>query len=202
LEREEMRFRAWGLHAPYCLRGAPIVELMAEPGFKVRRVARSEKDGKSLVTVYFAEAGFGHDGELFRRTGWFSVCPDDAWAVHEYESHTELADGRQVVWQGDVQYGPTREGIPTLQAVRTQLLRPDGREVEITTDVESLDFGPLPEEEFELASFGLEPPKEEGPVNERVDVFTRILRLALWSLATVTLTLVLAVGLQLVRRRA
>ena len=197
--REQIRLSAQDLHAPYCLDGLPIPELMAEPGFKMRSVVGSDKDGKTLITVHFAKPGFDPDGDVFREAGWFSVCPDDAWAVYEYESRYDHADGKQVVRRADVQYGPKHKGIPALQAVRTRLLGPEDRELEITLDVESIDFGPVPEAEFELASFGVDSP-EERRTKERVDVFSRVLRLTLWSLATVIVTLVLSVGLHLVRR--
>jgi hypothetical protein len=200
--REQIRLIARDLHATYCLHGVPIPELMAEPGFKMRSVVGSEKDGRSLITVHFAESEFDHKDELFRTAGWFSVCPDDAWSVEEYVLRYDSADEKPTVWQADVHYGPKHEGIPTLQAVRARSVREDGREVEVALDIESLEFEPVPEAEFELATFGVDPPEEKEPAKERVDVFTRILRLTLWSLAAVVATLVLSVGVQLVRRRA
>jgi hypothetical protein len=187
---EEIRIYEGCLRTPYRL-----ADDMAEPGFTIINVVKSTRNGKSLLSVHFESRSLFADKPVLT-AGWLSLSPDDCWAMHESEVHWRLGDEAPAMSKTRVQYGPKQAGIPALQEVQVRMPKDDGRDMQTTCEVESLDFGPVPDAEFQLAAFGLEPPREQ------VDIFTRIFRFSIGAAALVTMTLVVAVALQVVRRRA
>jgi hypothetical protein len=108
--------------------------------------------------------------------------------------HSQWGEETRAVAKARVEYGPKQHGVPVLRCVRAQILRDDGRDTRITATVKTIDFGPVPDEEFQLATFGVEPPREP------VAPFTRAFHFSLWALGSVAVMLVGAVALQVVRR--
>jgi hypothetical protein len=193
------------LHIPYNMLNRSVLDWMAEPRFRIVGVVRSVEDDRELFTVHFRNPTLDWRGGSLLEAGWFSVRPDDGWAIQEYELHGQSPEGLQAVWQVRAEYGVAQDGMPALDRVTVQMRGKTGVTRQITTKVKTLDFGPVPDSEFDLAAFGLEPPP--GEVHQK-SVWHRILRATGWTLTAVVLTLLLTVtmhfttaGLIMHRRR-
>lgn len=199
------------LQAAYRLVAWSIPFWMSQPEFRITAVSRCERDGKPLVTVGFEYVPIGPDGAPLLQAGRFTVAPDDGWAVQDYELHAKDLEFLNV-YHGHVEYGPAQDGAPTLRRVEIgHLLKDvsdlkDVLELQTTTDVTHFEFGPVPESEFRLAAFGLEPPRGGYVGTARVermgqvDIFTRVLHGTLWSLGAIVVVLVVSVPVQCVRK--
>ncbi|NQT14612.1 MAG: hypothetical protein HQ582_17780 [Planctomycetes bacterium] len=181
--------------AAYGIGGSYIVDRLDEPGFAVTGVVNSRKDGKPLVTVHYETLDRTEANEPVATAGWFSVCPDNCWAIDEYEVHWQRGEEPRTVSKARVEYGPKQHGVPLLRHVRVQTLQDDEQDIRTTTTVKTFDFGPVTDEEFQPAAFGVEPPREP------VTPFTRAFHLTLWALGSVAVMLVVTVALQVVLRR-
>lgn len=171
-----------------------VVDWLGKPGFSVTGVVNSQKEGKPLVTVYYEHLDRTEANEPVATAGWFSVCPDNCWAIDEYEVHTQWGEETRFVTKARVEYGPKQHGVPVLRCVRAQILREDGRDTRVTATMKMIDSGHVPDEEFQLATFGIEPPREP------VTLFTRAFHVSLWTLGSVIGMFVVTLVLQVVRR--
>ncbi|NQT14611.1 MAG: hypothetical protein HQ582_17775 [Planctomycetes bacterium] len=189
--------REWSLHAAYGIVDWSVLRWLAEPGFRIISVVRSEEDDRELITVHFRNAMLALEGGPLPQAGWFSLCPDDGWAIQEYELHTQSPDGLQ--WHVRAEYGAEKNGVPALDRVRADWRGGDQRTGRITTKVKTLEFGPVPDSEFELAAFGLQPPPK-GEVHQK-NIWRRTLHATAWALTAVVLTLLLTLTLHFAVRR-
>jgi len=200
------------LQAAYRVADWSIPFWMSQPEFRITAVSRSERDGKPLVTVGFEYVPIGPDGAPLLQAGWFTVAPDDGWTVQDYELRVKDLEFLGV-YHGHVEYGPAQDGAPTLRRVEIRHLLKDVLEskdvwkLQTSIDFTHFEFGPVvPEREFRLAAFGLEPPPEGHVGTARVermgqvDIFARVLHGTLWSLAAIVGVLVVSVPVQCVRK--
>lgn len=89
--------------------------------------------------------------------GWIEVAPDEDWAVHGYGSgHPTTGTPGRVQ---RIDYGEPRDGVPIPR--RITVSNPMGTLIQ-TFEIESVEFGPIPEREFTLSAYGL-PERDATP---------------------------------------
>jgi hypothetical protein len=189
-EREVSEFRESQqfICAAYSISGIPLGELFKWRDFAIRDVLKTTSDDKNLFQVNFAAKSPG--GSTF--SGWFTVCPDDAWAVQEYEVRTYKEDPNAVgIGRGVVQYGDRFRGVPLVRSAQLSWLVNGETREHYDCSFSEMMYGPVPEKEFTLAAFGIPQP---GPL-------IGVPPLAYWAILFATLAFVASVMLRLRRGR-
>jgi hypothetical protein len=95
---------------------------------------------------------------------------------------------------GTVQYGPRQKGVPALQSIRRTFQAGESTFITYATDVQALRFEPTPDEEFQPATYGIEPPGE--------GVWAAITRAATGSAGAAAAIVALLAGLWVFRKPA
>lgn len=131
----------------YCMYYVPIVELCDHPSFRIVNVESVKQDDETLVKMYYVRT-YEQAPALH---GWVIFAPNDCWAVRERKGGTGSSLRYRISYQG-------REGaIPLVKGLVLWSEDEMGNKIGTETDVEVLELtpGPVPEEEFTLAAFGL-----------------------------------------------
>lgn len=189
----------YSLHTAYSIVDRSVLKWLAEPGFRITAVVRSEENDKELLTAHFRNATLDPGVGSLLQAGWFSARPDDGWAIQAYELHTQTLDGPPTVWRVRAEYGADQDGVPALDRVVADWRRNEGATGRVTTRIKTLEFGPVPDSEFELAGFGLQPPPEGEVVQQ--NVWRSFLHATAWTLTAVMLPLLLTAAMHLAARR-
>lgn len=148
--------------APYCLQDRRIVDLLADPSFRIIDVTEAMgAQGESLLKVGWEQARKDErvEGEL-RTFGWFTLLPDASWALKESEFAVGMKDvpfshALRVV----VEYGAsTEDGVPLVTSVRTWNESGAARKTIGTRNYQDVQFTPeeIPDAEFTLEAYGVE----------------------------------------------
>ena len=83
--------------------------------------------------------------------GWFTVSPDEAWVLHEYEN----VDQGNISVHGSIEYGGMQGGVPVLRRFTRTATKLGKLLSSQTYDFEKLDSVDVPDRDFTLSAFGL-----------------------------------------------
>jgi hypothetical protein len=195
---EQIRMRAPEIQLPYQnaathLPEIDLLERMKLPGFTITRAVRAQAGSRRLIKIYF-EFEMPGDDEPYREAGWFSFRVDECWALEAFEVRAKgitAANRREYPkdrWselaalsnsQGTVRYRGNQKGIPVLESVEWNCTRAGKPQYTRTARVTDIQFGPAPDETFDLASFDADPPPNQGNSNmvaPTEDIFVRLTR--------------------------
>jgi hypothetical protein len=139
---------------PFTLLDMDAAEWLTIPRFTITRVERIEAEGRQQARVHFEVCTrFGQlehrslrdEDPLALVAGWFTLDPDNAWAIVEYETQTMSPQLRApLANHAMATYGAKRDGAPVLTSVRKTGSQPYWRSV-TDVDIRRTQFGPVPE---------------------------------------------------------
>jgi hypothetical protein len=136
----------------YCKGNVPLTEVVKEPGFTVTSFGSVDRPGEFLARIEY-EHRLEEPSPGVTYSGWIIFAPQQCWAIREScegIKGTERKGVRQITYEGSVQ------GVPLLKHILlTTQGPPDASGGETSIEVLELIPGPVPEEEFTLAAFGL-----------------------------------------------
>jgi hypothetical protein len=128
--------------APYQYRDQTILEFFRMPDVGVASLEETETDGERATTVSYELPGTA--------PGSFVFLPDKAWALREYTIGTGSVRDRKVI-----EYAGAIDGIPLLKRIKAWRDEPDGKWLQEIIEIEEIEPGDVPEDEFALASVGI-----------------------------------------------
>ena len=125
----------------------PLELLLTSPDCEIRKCELLGQNGVKIAKFYFDY----HLRELDQHlVGWWSVRPDDAWVLHEYEMHRGSSTIR-----GAIQYGEKVDSIPIPERISAYYEDTDGRR-EYSLTFDRWVFSAAPVSDFQLSTFGLQ----------------------------------------------
>lgn len=124
--------------------GFPMTQIMAGPYFRLTNAERTATNGRDLVKVDYE---VGTEEPFLRASVVFD--PDAGWAVRSSDCRFGLNPGPRFVT--DVEYGPSRDGLPLPRRVA---IRDETGETAFCEFVD-WSFEPTPEREFGMPYYGL-----------------------------------------------
>ncbi len=146
--------------APWSILNIPLVEIVADPSFKLISITDEvvSNDACKVVTFELNSSLEGLIGELRRCE--LRICPDRIYVVDRFEAEFEGAGGgfRGV---GKCSYEGTVLGVPRLHSYEYQLIRSAKKPITWKSDITRLEKCTKPKSEFTLSAFGLAEPKQE-----------------------------------------
>lgn len=163
--REEV-FAAVGAHFHVGL--MPLVKLVADPSFVVKRVEAVPRDGQEMVRIEFGFQPRMEEGRYHGLSGgWLILDPAHDWYIRECETNQTYPDGsasdhHEFLVQPDRKAHPLLKGVGFRSEMKGQKLtgtRDNTGEYELTIDPD------VPDTEFTLTAFGL--PEPAGVTWER-----------------------------------
>lgn len=139
------------ISAPYSICNVPLSEIMADPSFEIAEVSGIEFEGEDCLKIEYDY----HNEEDSLASGWVIVSPDEGWAIRAFESRRPLKNRPQARYFGVVEYGDVEGGVPVLHRVQITSSNPPEEVIELSYVFDGIVPGPVPDEEFTLASYGL-----------------------------------------------
>ncbi|GIW93422.1 MAG: hypothetical protein KatS3mg110_1463 [Pirellulaceae bacterium] len=143
------------------IQGIPVADFIRDPSIHVTDVQELMSDGERIVQVNWADA----PGSEFRSQGWIRLMPDRHWAIREWAVWERgklptAADYRAS--RGQVDYEGEHNGVPIMKRYRWWIEEGPEKKVSMseTTEVESIQFGTIPDTEFTPAALGIATPRE------------------------------------------
>ena len=142
------------LRAHYCYFEMPLTELLSKPEISPSRGDSPPGSVRVNVRIQpFDDLGkLGMDSG----TGWF-LFDRNTWCLQEYE--VRLFKAQKAVmdhFKMKVEYSPVTQGPPRIKRAHHQQLNAAGEVVsEQSAEVKSIEFGPVPDEEFTMRGCGL-----------------------------------------------
>jgi hypothetical protein len=133
----------------------PLEGLIADPGFKLKRISEGVDGTKKIVRVEFVAKSAKYKREW--RSAWMELCPDENWALQKAE-HWPRSDWRQTITNEfrtskDGQLSPYRSRIVSRFSVSEFSKEEIEQTYQFTLD--ELEDRVVPESEFTLPAFGL-----------------------------------------------
>jgi hypothetical protein len=138
--------------APYCFRGILLSDFLKMPEVQVTQVRWYQEGGAERVAVHYRQFRGQESGP-----GWMVFSPQNSWAL--------LQHGRGIEnnWIRTLVYENLMEEVPRLKQVQERQIA-GGIEGEDLWTIRRLVPGPVPEEEFTPAAYGLAEPVERSSV--------------------------------------
>jgi hypothetical protein len=138
------------LMAPYCMYENSLpVFLFSTP--KVHDVKQETVDNKPFVRVYVRGKPWTDQLKKWgveTIEGWFLFEPKAYWASHGFEVHyKDSANSPLATYSGLIEYGDTNGGYPVPGTVKL-VVAANGAQREYRADVQSVQFGAVPDSEF------------------------------------------------------
>jgi hypothetical protein len=172
--------------APYCFAGLLLSDFLKLPQVQVTKVQRYKERRAERVAVHY------HLKQMIQKQ-WIDIqgqmifSPKNSWALLQHSR------GPKEEWKRTLTYENLEEEIPRLKQIcHRQVGGPGEAEGEDRWTIRRLVPGPVPEEEFTPAAYGLAEPVE------RPSIFPLLFWLAL---ALLLLTILARLLLYLLRRR-
>jgi len=172
----------------------PVAMFIRHPTFEAKKISAVDIGGVAAVRVeYELRPTEDKDDPLAKSmkgcapgepwSGWFIVCPDRSWALHEYEYHyRQRGPGKRFTEKGIVRYYEgTKDGIPlikhaenctTVEGIPMQRID--------QVDLSEIELRPSPASDFTPEAFGLK--GGGGALGPAVKPFVWLLPLAAVSL--------------------
>ena len=151
-------------------RGPSMLQTTSFPSFSVSKVTRTpDQNGDNLLIDFEYDLADDKDGTEPKRRkralaakveakstrrskwkGWIEVSPNDGWAVRAYGAGEGA--GRATSIHQEIVYGERRDGQPLPR--RITRFEPV-RATTLWLDIESIEFGRRPENEYTLSFYGI-----------------------------------------------
>jgi hypothetical protein len=201
--RERIEVHLQMLNLPHRVaKWLPITQVVRHSTFAAKKINAVDIGGVAAVRVEFeVQPTADKDDPLFKwreaqpLLGWFVVCPDRSWALHEYEfHHQDRGTGKRITHKGTVRYEGMKDGIPLLKHAENWMTvegLPGTAAIE-QIDLTEIELRPSPPEDFTPAAFGLAAPAPAASLPVKP---------AGWLLLLAALALALAFGFRYLSRR-
>jgi len=139
--------------APYCILEVTILEWMKRPSVRLRAVEEVQEQGELLLKATFDET-FKREGQVLHLSHRFLFEPQRNWACRRYAYGGTNPECAEIEYEGEV------DGIPLIKSA-TYWKEDKGKRANMThATVRKLIVGPVPEDQFTLAAFGIAEPVE------------------------------------------
>jgi len=166
-------------YAPYrAYLEEPIDKFLSEPRCTINSIVWEGQSPNRLIRVGWEIAPTKPNGKT--RYGRFEILPDAGWVLKSYaiyfrDGYKDKATGRMsdLGRGGDLEYEGEQEGIPLIRRVSTWTSAVE-KAAGPTYEVTKIEPGPIPREDFTLASFGI----DTRPIAARTPVAYPLLALS------------------------
>ncbi|GIW93427.1 MAG: hypothetical protein KatS3mg110_1468 [Pirellulaceae bacterium] len=153
----EFRF----VNGPFVVMASTLKDLLRYRAVKVTGLSEVNLHGERFVEIRWEDAPQSE----FRGAGWIRLMPDRHWAIREWAVWERgklptAADYRAS--RGQVDYEGEHNGVPIMKRYRWWIEEGPEKKVSMseTTEVESIQFGTIPDTEFTPAALGIATPRE------------------------------------------
>jgi hypothetical protein len=184
------------VRSPYSLFDVPLMAIVKDASFQLRRLSSRMADGVELVDMEFSLDSVNKNIRDIEQVKMGRVVfePRLQWAVREYD--VELAEKNASAnlpathTVASIEYSRTDSKVPVISESTYKLIRPNYTIV-WTDRIKEIKSSTSPEEVFMLSAFGLPEPPEPG--DERMeDIKDSVASWRFWALVAGTLFAALA----------
>jgi hypothetical protein len=133
-----------------------LVDLAAQPSFRVKECQTAEHNGRPMVKLEFSVDPFAADEGPFSIVGGMLLMdPADHWCLHEYRFDLQIGQSRGSTIAGTIEYEGQIGGVSLPSIHRRQFISRTKNTTDWTTVCSDIRSTQAASESFTLAAFGL-----------------------------------------------
>jgi hypothetical protein len=187
------------IQAPREFWNVPLEGIIADPGFRLRSISESIRDGKPVVRVEFdcptSKYTFPDQSRQSWTNAWMELAPPNGWALlkAEFDMKTNTKKWHTLI---NNDYRINRSGrLAIYRLDRVEYWPGDDIESHSRFTFEEMEDRVVPEAEFRLGAYGLTEPSQPAKSPRRSSIH-------LWFIGIALALLTIAIALHWAARRA